>query len=142
MFTEGEIKKRIGDLVKGSLPISSMRGLDNENFVPGETNIQYSGPTWGNEEIEAAIYTILRGKWLSSGENVAKFEHAISKEVGRKHSVMCNSGSSANLLMLAALKSTHTYGFKDIEIITPVSLLPDDRGADVAVRLYPTFRGH
>jgi CDP-6-deoxy-D-xylo-4-hexulose-3-dehydrase len=124
MLTDAEIRKSVQELVAGSLPISSMRGLDNENFVPGETQIQYSGPTWTNEEIEAAIYTILRGKWLSSGENVAKFEHAISKELGRKHSIMCNSGSSANLLMLASLKSTHTYGYKDIEIITPVVCFP------------------
>src|SRR5258705_120760 len=55
MLTDAEIRKSVQELVAGSLPISSMRGLDNENFVPGETQIQYSGPTWTNEEIERAI---------------------------------------------------------------------------------------
>ena len=120
MLTDAEIREGIRQLVAGSLPISSMRGLDNAHFVAGETPIQYSGPTWNNEEVEAAIFAVLRGKWLSSGENVARFERAFSKHVGRKHSVMCNSGSSANLLMMAALKSRHTYGFEGIEVITPV----------------------
>jgi CDP-6-deoxy-D-xylo-4-hexulose-3-dehydrase len=124
MLTDAEIREGIRQLVAGSLPISSMRGLDNAHFVAGETPIQYSGPTWNNEEVEAAIFAVLRGKWLSSGENVARFERAFSKHVGRKHSVMCNSGSSANLLMMAALKSRHTYGFEGIEVITPVVCFP------------------
>lgn len=124
MLSDGEIRTAIEKLVAGSLPISSMRGLDSERFVPGKTPVQYSGPTWTNEEVVEAIYAILRGKWLSSGENVGRFERAFSKRLGRAHSVMCNSGSSANLLMMTALKSKRTYGFEDIEVITPVVCFP------------------
>lgn len=124
MLTNREISEGIRQLVAGSLPISSMRGLDNEHFVPGKTPVQYSGPTWDHEEIEAAIFAILRGKWLSAGENVAQFERGLAKHLGRKYSVMCNSGSSANLLMMSALKSRRTYGFEGIEVITPVVCFP------------------
>lgn len=124
MLSNEEIRQAIRQLVEGCLPISSMRGLDKETFVAGETMVQYSGPTWTSDEVEAAIYSILRGKWLSAGENVAKFENRFSKHIGRKHSVMCNSGSSANLLMMTALKSRRAYGFEDIEVITPVVCFP------------------
>jgi CDP-6-deoxy-D-xylo-4-hexulose-3-dehydrase len=48
---------------------------------------------------------------LSSGENVNKFEREFSKKFNFKHSVMVNSGSSANLVMFAALKKY--FGWKD-----------------------------
>jgi CDP-6-deoxy-D-xylo-4-hexulose-3-dehydrase len=51
------------------------------------------------------------GKWLSSGEKVHKFEREFSKKFNFKHSVMVNSGSSANLVMFAALKKH--FGWKD-----------------------------
>ena len=50
------------------------------------------------------IYAVLKGKWLSSGEKVNKFEREFSAKFGFNHSVMVNSGSSANLVMFAALK--------------------------------------
>jgi CDP-6-deoxy-D-xylo-4-hexulose-3-dehydrase len=53
----------------------------------------------------------MKGKWLSSGEKVNKFEHEFSKKFNFKHSVMVNSGSSANLVMFAALKKY--FGWED-----------------------------
>ena len=41
---------------------------------------------------------------LSSGEKVNKFEREFSNKFGFGHSVMVNSGSLANLVMIAALK--------------------------------------
>ncbi len=48
--------------------------LYNKDYVKGESNIFYSGPYWDNQEVEVALKTFLTGKWLSSGENVNKFE--------------------------------------------------------------------
>ena len=78
--------------------------IHNNNYVKGESNIYYSGPYWDNREVEAAIKTLLTGKWLPSGGEVNKFEKAFSKKFGFEYSVMVNSGSSANLVMVAALK--------------------------------------
>jgi len=81
------------------------------NFIPGESTVYYSGPIWGMEEISSAIEALLTGKWLVSGENVARFEKAFSKYFSQNYSVMVNSGSSANLVMIAAAKKT--FGWKD-----------------------------
>src|ERR1051326_3308074 len=93
------MNKDILDLVRKYWPISSVYGINLE-FEPGKTMIPYSGPVWDEEEIYEAIHTLLEGKWLTSGEKVREFEREFSHHVGQQHSVMCNSGSSANLLML------------------------------------------
>ena len=77
--------------------------LPNSNWKEGDP-IYYSGPYWDDQEPTAAITALLTGKWLPAGENVNKFERAFSKQFGFTHSVMVNSGSSANLVMIAALK--------------------------------------
>ena len=73
--------------------------------------VLYSGPVWDEKEIAAAIESLIAGKWVSSGEKVRKFEREFSKKAGVKYSLMVNSGSSANLVMIAALKKV--LGWKD-----------------------------
>ena len=58
--------------------------------------------TWGSEEIEA-IRRIITSDRLTSGPNVAEFERAFAAYHKCKYAVMVNSGSSANLLAVAAL---------------------------------------
>ena len=77
--------------------------LSNENYKKGNP-IYYSGPYWDNREISVAITSLLDGKWLCAGEKVNKFEREFSQKFGFYHSLMVNSGSSANLVMIAALK--------------------------------------
>lgn len=84
---------------------------NKKNFVKGESSVYYSGPYWDDMEIREMMYSIFKGKWLSSGEKVNKFEREFSKRFNFKHSVMVNSGSSANLVMFAALKKY--FGWKD-----------------------------
>ena len=40
---------------------------------------------------------------LTKGSETVRFENAFSKYIGIKHSIFCNSGSSANLLIVSAL---------------------------------------
>jgi CDP-6-deoxy-D-xylo-4-hexulose-3-dehydrase len=84
---------------------------NKENFVAGKDNVYYSGPYWNDLEARELIYAVLKGKWLSSGEKVNKFEKEFSNKFGFNHSVMVNSGSSANLVMIAALKKY--FGWQD-----------------------------
>tara|TARA_R100000005_G_scaffold96476_2_gene83700 strand:- start:2050 stop:3339 length:1290 start_codon:yes stop_codon:yes gene_type:complete len=84
--------------------------MANKNWKEGKP-VFYSGPYWDDLEARELIYSIMKGKWLSSGEKVNKFEHEFSQKFGFKHSVMVNSGSSANLVMFAALKKY--FGWKD-----------------------------
>jgi CDP-6-deoxy-D-xylo-4-hexulose-3-dehydrase len=97
-----EVKNFIVDLFDGDSEFFPY--LYNNDYEKGESNIFYSGPYWDHEEIEAAVKTFLTGKWLSSGEQVNKFEKEFSKKFNFDYSVMVNSGSSANLVMIAALK--------------------------------------
>jgi len=58
--------------------------------------------TWDQKEIDAMQKVIASGNF-TMGEKVSLFERNFSKYIGSKHAVMVNSGSSANLLMIAAL---------------------------------------
>jgi CDP-6-deoxy-D-xylo-4-hexulose-3-dehydrase len=84
---------------------------NKKNFNPEIDSVYYSGPYWDDSEIIEIIHSVTMGKWLSSGEKVHKFEREFSKKFNFKHSVMVNSGSSANLVMFAALKKH--FGWKD-----------------------------
>src|SRR6266571_5341399 len=58
--------------------------------------------TWGKEEIEAIQRVITSGRF-TIGAHVGAFEDAFAAYHNRKYAVMVNSGSSANLLSVAAL---------------------------------------
>jgi len=75
--------------------------------------------TWGQEEI-AAINEVVASGSFTMGQKVAKFEEEFSTLVGSKYAVMVNSGSSANLALLAALRYRNTPLLSpDDEIIVP-----------------------
>ena len=57
--------------------------------------------TWGEEEREA-ILRVLDSGMVTMGEEVKAFEEEYADWVNTKYAVMVNSGSSANLLMVAA----------------------------------------
>lgn len=63
---------------------------------------QLAAPTWGPEEIAAAKKVIDSGHY-TMGENVAGFEAEFAAYFGMQHAIMVNSGSSANLISVAAL---------------------------------------
>jgi CDP-4-dehydro-6-deoxyglucose reductase, E1 len=58
--------------------------------------------TWGPEEI-AAVELVIRSGRFTMGDAVRGFEQAFAAKFGMKHAVMVNSGSSANLVAVAAL---------------------------------------
>ncbi len=93
---------------------------NSKTFTAGKTPIYYSGPYWDHRETEAAIDTFLNGKWITAGERVYKFELEFSKRFNVKHSHMVNSGSSANLVLIAALKRRFDWQDDDEIIVSPV----------------------
>lgn len=58
--------------------------------------------TWGAEELAAMAEVIASGQF-TMGTQVSAFEADFAQFAGSRHCVMVNSGSSANLLMIAAL---------------------------------------
>lgn len=60
-----------------------------------------AAPTWGSEEIDAAI-GVLKSGFYTMGAQVKAFEREFADYFGAKHGIMVNSGSSANLVAVAA----------------------------------------
>lgn len=108
------------------------------NFKPGETVIPYSGPYWDNKEIEAAIDSFLNGSWISAGSKVNDFEKAFSIKFNMKYSLMVNSGSSANLLMITAIKKYYEWKDSSEVIVSPVGF-PTTISVLYQNRLNPVF---
>jgi CDP-4-dehydro-6-deoxyglucose reductase, E1 len=63
---------------------------------------ELAAPTWGEEEI-AAINRVVAGGRFTMGDEVRRFEEEFAAYFGTKYGVMVNSGSSANLVAVAAL---------------------------------------
>ena len=63
---------------------------------------QLASSTWGEEEKKAMLRVIESGMF-TMGEEVAAFEKQFAQYIGSRYCIMVNSGSSANLLMTAAL---------------------------------------
>jgi CDP-4-dehydro-6-deoxyglucose reductase, E1 len=94
--------------------------LKDHEFVPGKTRIPLTVPTYGSDEVEEALDSLL-STWVTMGDKVKRFEEAFAKYNGSKHAVMVNSGSSANLLALSVLTNSivRDHIEKGSEIITP-----------------------
>jgi CDP-6-deoxy-D-xylo-4-hexulose-3-dehydrase len=73
-------------------------------FVPGQTTVPYAGRVFTADEVEAAVSATL-DFWLTLGKEGEVFEQKLAAFLGVKSSVLCNSGSSANLLAVSALSS-------------------------------------
>lgn len=63
--------------------------------------MKLSSSTWDHKEREA-IYSVIASDMFTMGAKVAECEKAYADYCGTKYAVMVNSGSSANLLMVAA----------------------------------------
>jgi CDP-6-deoxy-D-xylo-4-hexulose-3-dehydrase len=63
---------------------------------------ELAADSWGDEE-RAAINDVIASGRLTMGPKVAEFEIAFAAYFGRQYAVMVNSGSSANLIGIAAL---------------------------------------
>jgi CDP-6-deoxy-D-xylo-4-hexulose-3-dehydrase len=67
------------------------------------TKYSLASSTWGDEEIHA-IQDVVESGRFTMGDRVIEFEELYSQKIGSKFSVMVNSGSSANLALLAACR--------------------------------------
>ena len=81
--------------------------------------LHLANSSWDDAEILAAKKVLDSGK-VTMGQAVKDFESLFSDYVGSKYAVMCNSGSSANLLSIAALCYSNKYNIKPgDEVIVP-----------------------
>jgi CDP-6-deoxy-D-xylo-4-hexulose-3-dehydrase len=100
----------------------------SEKWIKGEDWVNYSGPHFSSDEYTSAIGVLL-SEWLIFGKKAREFEYEFPKHLGKKHGVLTNSGSSANLLMANVFKSKATSMKRfhmppGSKFITPVVCFP------------------
>ena len=110
-------------------------------FEPGETPLPFAGRVFDANEVEYLVDSSL-DFWLTSGRYAAQFEKRFAKAFGRRHAILVNSGSSANLVALSTLTSPK-LGKKRLkpgdEVITVATGFPTTVNPIVQNRLVPVF---
>ncbi|HND08254.1 MAG TPA: lipopolysaccharide biosynthesis protein RfbH, partial [Candidatus Obscuribacter sp.] len=105
------------------------------DFVP------YAGRVFDEEELVNLVDASL-DFWLTTGRFARQFETEFAAYLSRRYALLCNSGSSANLLAVSALTS---YRLKDRqlkpgdEVITVAAGFPTTVAPIVQNRLVPVF---
>jgi len=96
-------------------------------FIPGETPVPVSGRVFDSEDVAHLVDAAL-DFWLTTGRFAEQFEADFAQVLGVRHAILCNSGSSANLLAVSALTS---------ETLADDRLAPGDEVVTVAAG-FPT----
>ena len=120
MSIEALIDKFMNDLGDYPEAFPYLYNAKKKSFDATKDWIFYSGPYWDMKEPKAAIKAFLTGKWLVAGEHVARFEKEFSKKYNFEASLMVNSGSSANLILVSAAKKFFKWNDGDEVIVSPV----------------------
>jgi CDP-6-deoxy-D-xylo-4-hexulose-3-dehydrase len=100
-----EILQKVREYSKAAHTANRPAWEQNTEFHPGIDTVPYAGRVFTEDEVEAAVGATL-DFWLTLGKEGAAFEKELATFLGVKHSVLVNSGSSANLLAVTAL-TTH-----------------------------------
>ena len=79
-----------------------------------------SNDTWDSAELNAA-HKVIDSRFFTMGTNVKQYEKDFAEKFGAKYAVMSNSGSSANLLTMAALLYSGRLNRGDEVLVTAVS---------------------
>ncbi len=108
---------------------------------PGKRKIQVSIPSYDHQETVRVLKTMLSG-WITQGPQVKEFENKFAEYCQSKYGVAVNSGSSANLLVLAALMEKR-IGKKRLkrgdEVIVPAATFPTTATPLLQLGLTPVF---
>ena len=111
-------------------------------FQSGETAIPYAGRVFDEEEVEAAVSSTL-DFWLTLGPEGEAFEQELASFLGVKHTLLVNSGSSANLLAISALTSPKIPDKRRLrpgdEVITCAAGFPTTVAPIIQNGLVPVF---
>jgi CDP-6-deoxy-D-xylo-4-hexulose-3-dehydrase len=82
---------------------------------------ELASSTWDHEEIDS-IQRVIKSDKYSMGQEVLKYEGDFANYFGAKHAVMTSSGSTANLIMIAAMFFSKDEGRRLVrgdEVIVP-----------------------
>lgn len=114
---------------------------DRPAFVPGRSVVPPSGKVVGSREMQRITEAALDA-WLTTGRFNEEFEQTLAEFLGARHVMTTNSGSSANLLALAALTSPK-LGERALrpgdEVITVAAGFPTTVNPALLFGLVPVF---
>jgi CDP-6-deoxy-D-xylo-4-hexulose-3-dehydrase len=106
------------------------------------TTIPYAGRVFTEDEVEAAVSSTL-DFWLTLGSEGEAFQKELAAFLGVRHSLLVNSGSSANLIAISALTSPKLPAERRIhpgdEVITVAAGFPTTVAPIVQVGAVPVF---
>ena len=139
MNDEG-LRKTVRDAV-GDYYLAVHEPRQQAPFVPGETLVPVSGKVYDGEDMATVMEAVL-DFWLTTGRFAQAFEKSFSEFLGVRHTLLCNSGSSANLLALACLTSPKLKERRlqpGDEVITLASGFPTTVNPIIQHRLVPVF---
>ena len=136
MRTESVIRQEILEKVAELYKVRKAR----EEFIPGETRVNYGGRVYDEKEMTAVVDSVL-DFWLTLGKKGKDFIDAFTAYMGVQHGLVTNSGSSANLLAISALCSGNIANplLPGDEVITTASTFPTTLNPIVQNRLIPVF---
>lgn len=83
--------------------------LNDDTFESGKSTVLYNAPYWSVKEAVAGIKSLILSKWLVGGNDTHLFESKFAKAINDKYALLVNSGSSANLVMIAAIKKIKSW---------------------------------
>jgi CDP-4-dehydro-6-deoxyglucose reductase, E1 len=101
MSAANELRAQIADLVRRYHD----EAFQAAPFEPGKTPIPVSGKVFDGHELGLLVDSAL-DFWLTTGRFADEFETRFAEFIGMPHALLCNSGSSANLLAVSALTAT------------------------------------
>jgi len=114
-------------------------------FIPGTTRVPYAGRVYDSAEVVALVDSAL-DFWLTAGPQADTFERRMGAFFQSRAFFLVNSGSSANLLMLAALCAESTAKLSGPgrlvpgdEVITPAVTFPTTLAPILQHGLVPVF---
>jgi len=106
------------------------------------STIPYAGRVFTEDEVEAAVASTL-DFWLTLGKEGESFQQELAAFLGVRHSLLVNSGSSANLIAISALTSPKLSDARRIkpgdEVITVAAGFPTTVAPIVQVGAVPVF---
>ena len=114
---------------------------EREKWQQGST-IPYAGRVFTEDEVEAAVSSTL-DFWLTMGKEGETFQNELAAFLGIRHSLLVNSGSSANLIAISVLTSPKITIDRRIspgdEVITVAAGFPTTVAPIVQVGAVPVF---
>jgi CDP-6-deoxy-D-xylo-4-hexulose-3-dehydrase len=106
------------------------------------TTIPYAGRVFTEHEVEAAVASTL-DFWLTLGKEGEAFQRELAAFLGVRHSLLVNSGSSANLVAISSLTSPKLPEARRLkpgdEVITVAAGFPTTVAPIVQVGAVPVF---